>query len=77
MRVPEWVAHSAYSKAELAIHMSFAVPRFARVPLEGAPPLQLQCVSRYKQTPGTCRGVVPDELMLAIHSVLEGLFEAE
>jgi hypothetical protein len=75
--VPEWVAYSAFSRRELSASMPFLVPRFVRVQQEAGPPLALQGVSRYRQSAGVYRCVVPDILMFASFSVLEGLFEAE
>ena len=75
--VPEWVAFTGYTKAQLTAHEHFPVPRFLRVERERATPMQLQGVSRFKQAGQVPRCVVPDQSKFAIRDVLEGLFEAE
>ena len=75
--VPEWVANSAYSKAQLLAPEPFPVPRFVRVPREHAPPVHLQGVRRFRQAGGGCRCVVPRSLMYSTQSVLEAIYEAE
>ena len=75
--VPEWVAFTGYTKAQLTAHEHFPVPRFLRVERERATPMQLQGVSRFKQAGPVPRCVVPDQSKFAIRDVLERLFEAE
>ena len=76
VKVPEWVAYSAYSKTELLAPQVVAVPRFARVQRENAPPLCLQGVSRFA-TMGQHRCVVPHTLMGSSKEVLEAMYECE
>ena len=78
VKVPEWVAHSVYSKESLLAQEAFPVPRFVEVVRDQATPVSLQGVSRFKQTVGACRCVVtPNHLIHTIKAVLEGIFEAE
>ena len=74
--MPEWVAHSAYSKAELLAPQVVPVPRFVRVPMEVTPPSGLQGLSRYRRV-GQHRCVVPDTLMGSSKEVLEAMYECE
>lgn len=76
VKVPEWVAYSVYSKAQLLAPQIVAVPRFARVLREKAPPICLQGVSRFS-TVGQHRCVVPDTLMGSSKEVLEAMYECE
>merc|ERR1712235_117522 len=62
VKVSEWVAYSAYSKAELLAPQVVPVPRFVRVRQEVAPPISLRGVSRYSKV-GKHRCVVPDTVM--------------
>ena len=68
----EWVAYSAYSKAELLAPQVVPVPRFVRVRQEVAPPISLQGVSRYSRV-GQHRCVVPDTLVGSSKEVLEAI----
>ena len=75
-KVPEWVAYSAYSKAELLAPQVVPVPRFVLVRQEVAPPISLQGVPRYSKV-GKHRRAVLDTVMGSSKEVLEAMYECE
>ena len=74
--VPEWVAYSVYDQGEWR-KSGFLGPRFARVPVEAAPPPRLQGLrGRFRHAAGTCRCVVPPSLPGATAEMLAAIEEA-